>query len=85
MKTNTDRNWKVSQALSLHVSFIFPSEDSGWGALTHLLHHDWGSTVNSERPRAATKAKGHASSMKKNISSSRTGNTVKDIRPICRK
>lgn len=50
---------------------------------THLLHHDWGSMANSERPREATKAKGHASSMKKNISSSRTGNTVTDIRPIC--
>lgn len=51
---------------------------------THLLHHDCGSMTNSERPREAAKAKGHASSMKKDTSSSRTGNTVTDISPIWR-
>ncbi len=51
---------------------------------THLLHHDCGSITNSERPSEAVKAKGHASSMRKDTSSSRTGNTVTDISPIWR-
>lgn len=51
---------------------------------THLLHHDCGSIANSERPREAVKAKGHASSMRKETSSSRTGKTVTDMSPICR-
>lgn len=50
---------------------------------THLLHQHWGSMTNSERPKEAVKAKGHASSMKKDTSSSRTGNTVTDMSPIC--
>lgn len=40
--------------------------------------------TNSERPREAVKAKGQASSMKKDTSSSRTGNTVTDMSPICK-
>lgn len=70
--------------LFLNMFYSFPVwEFRLLSAHTHLLHHDWDSMANSERPREATKAKGHASSMKKNISSSRTGNTVTDIRPIC--
>lgn len=53
-------------------------------ASSHLLHHVCGSRTNWERPSEAVKAKGHASSMRKDTSSRRTGNTVTDISPTCR-
>lgn len=54
-------------------------------APTHLLHHDCGSGTSSERPSEAVKAKGHASSMKKETNSRRTGKTVTDMTPIWRR
>lgn len=53
-------------------------------ASSHLLHHVCGSRTNWERPNDAVKAKGQASSMRKDTSSRRTGNTVTDISATCR-
>lgn len=76
--------WDFHTFLSNPISLSSTCVLSHKHSQTHLLHHDCGSIANSERPREAVKAKGHASSMRKETSRSRTGKTVTDMSPICR-
>lgn len=50
---------------------------------THLLQRHWGSTVVSERPTEAMKAKGQASNIMNAAMSRRMGNSVTVINAIC--
>lgn len=52
---------------------------------THLLQRHWGSTVVSERPTEARKAKGQASSIMNAAMSRRMGNNVTVINAICKR
>lgn len=52
---------------------------------THLLQRHWGSTVVSERPTEARKAKGQASSIMNAAMSRRMGNSVTVINAICKR
>lgn len=51
---------------------------------THLLQRHWGSTLASERPTVAKKAKGQASSIINAAMSRRMGNRVTVINAICK-
>lgn len=82
---NTRRQtWCKTHTKTKGLFLFLAKKAQHFAASSHLLHQVCGSRTNWERPREAVKAKGHASSMRKDTSSSRTGKTVTDISPICR-
>lgn len=71
---------------SWNTKFTFKQTDTHTNNKgTHLLQRHWGSTVVSERPTEARKAKGQASSIMNAAMSRRMGNSVTVINAICKR